>query len=289
MKSKPYISLILCTVGRTKEVEEFLIHAQNFTFKDFEIILADQNDDERIQEILQKLSETNFTIKHLKTQKGLSRSRNHALLFAEGEIIAFPDDDCLYESHTLQNVKEFFEEHFEYSILVAKWLNPDISGFQPHEKFISHPLKNFKEIFSLMSSEFFFKKNVFDKIGNFDENLGLGSPTIFKGSEDYDILLRAINFKINIYYSADIIIYHPWKGIDRNSSKERIKKYLDDIMYSGASDFYVLKKNLNVINFIKIIFNNILATIYYMFSFDKILFKNHLQRLKGFWLGFKNT
>jgi Glycosyl transferase family 2 len=35
-----------------------------------------------------------FPIVHLRSQKGLSRARNEALAFAQGEILCFPDDDC---------------------------------------------------------------------------------------------------------------------------------------------------------------------------------------------------
>lgn len=286
-KLKPDISLILCTYGRTKEVDDFIQHATKFTIQNFEIIIADQNEDDRITKILNQYNNLNFSIKHLHTQKGLSRSRNQSLPHAEGNIVAFPDDDCIYAPDTLEKVIKFFNNHLDFQILIAKWANTSKEGYQPHADKISHSVTNFKEIFSFMSSEIFIRNSFVEKIGNFDEQIGLGSGTIFKGGEDYDFLLRALNKNLKIYYSADILIYHPWKGIDKNSSEQRIKNYWNDLIYAGASDFYVLKKNIKTLQLLKIILNNILASFYYLLIFNKIQFKNHLCRIKGFWLGFK--
>jgi len=58
-----------------------------------------------------------FPILHLRSQKGLSRSRNEALAFAQGEIICFPDDDCWYPPNLLIEVDRRMRE------------NPLIAGF----------------------------------------------------------------------------------------------------------------------------------------------------------------
>ena len=41
-------SLIMATLGRTDEPRRFLDSLESQTFRDFELILADQNDDDRI-------------------------------------------------------------------------------------------------------------------------------------------------------------------------------------------------------------------------------------------------
>jgi glycosyltransferase involved in cell wall biosynthesis len=280
-------SLILCTINRTRELEYFLHHAKSFTIKDFEVIIADQNNDDRVDKIIEKLGDIHYSIKHIKTPKGLSKSRNVALNYTKGDIIGFPDDDCFYEKDTLEKIWNFLIEYPDYSVMIAKWINPDKNGFQPHEKFYSHELVNYKEIFSFMSIGIFIRKKDFLKIGKFDESLGLGSDTIFKGGEDYDILLRAYTNGFKIYYNSECIIYHPWKGISNKSDKETIKNYYKAIKYAGASDFYVMNKNLPKKELIKIIINNCLATIFYLFTFRKILFLTHLHRLLGFLIAIK--
>ncbi len=280
------ISLILCTLGRIEEVKTFLEHAKHFTFTNFEIIIADQNNDNRIENIINLIGETPYKIIHLKTPIGLSRSRNTCIPYAQGQIIAFPDDDCLYEKNTLEKVDFFFKEYEDTKILITKWVNPDINGFQPHKNIKSHFIKNPKEIFSFMSSGIFVQKNVFKDIKCFDENIGLGSGTIFKGGEDCDFLIRCFNHSYKIYYSSGIIFYHPWKGIDKYSSKNIIKKYLKDIEYSGASDIYVIIKNFSKIKSIRIILNNILMMLLLFLIRNSLNAKIHYHRVKGFIKGY---
>jgi hypothetical protein len=49
----------------------------------------------------------------------LSRSRNSALPDATGDIIAFPDDDCVYCPDTLENAASLFNAHPEADVLLA--------------------------------------------------------------------------------------------------------------------------------------------------------------------------
>lgn len=285
--NKISVSLILCTLGRTEEVKEFLKHSNNFTRSDFEIIIADQNEDNRIEKIISELNKISYKILHLKTPLGLSKSRNFSISYAKGEFIAFPDDDCLYDKNTLEKVINFFNSNLNIDILIAKWQNPDKNGYQPHTNKISHIIDNPKEIFTLMSSEIFVRRKVFNVLGNFDTNLGLGSGTIFKGGEDYDFLLRCFNYSFKIYFNSDINIYHPWKGIDISTNKERVLKYLKDIEYAGASDFYVMYKNFNRAKTLKIVLNNIFKMLYLLIIFDYLNYKIHLHRIMGFVIAIK--
>src|SRR5580692_7639105 len=92
----PRFSLIVPTAGRTTEVTELLrsIVAQNRT--DVELIVVDQNDDDRIVPLLETLP-GGIAVVHLRQhEKGSPVARNAGLDAASGEIIAFPDDDCWY-------------------------------------------------------------------------------------------------------------------------------------------------------------------------------------------------
>ena len=99
------------TINVTDELELFLKSLKEQTYKDFELIAVDQNNDDRAYKILEKY-EDDFEIKYMKSdRKGLSLNRNRGLLVMDGEITGFPDDDCEYQPDTLEKVVKFFKEN----------------------------------------------------------------------------------------------------------------------------------------------------------------------------------
>src|SRR5690349_10889036 len=110
--SSPHItiSLLLATVGRTAELENFLLHLDAQTYRCFELIVIDQNPDDRLVAILSEYGQR-FPIRHCRSGRGLSRARNVGLPAATGDVIAFPDDDCWYPPDLLQQVAAIFSEN----------------------------------------------------------------------------------------------------------------------------------------------------------------------------------
>jgi len=108
-------SLILATVGRTEDVANFLAHIASQSYRSFELIVVDQNQDDRLVAVLEKYA-PQFPIQHCKSAIGLSRARNVGLERATGNVIVFPDDDCWYSDDLLGRVAR---------ILVA---NPELDG-----------------------------------------------------------------------------------------------------------------------------------------------------------------
>ena len=89
-------SLIMATLGRFDEIRIFLdsIDLQNYT--DFELIIVDQNEENILGDIILPYKKK-FYINHIRIkEKGLSLARNVGIKYAKGDIIAFPDDDCIY-------------------------------------------------------------------------------------------------------------------------------------------------------------------------------------------------
>ena len=108
-KSKVKFSLIMATLGRTNEVERFLSCLDAQTYRCFELIVVDQNPDDRILPFLQPYR-TLFPIFHLYSEKGTSRARNVGLEHVKGDVVGFPDDDCWYPPDLLERVSEYLRE-----------------------------------------------------------------------------------------------------------------------------------------------------------------------------------
>lgn len=71
------VSLIVATVGRTTELRPLFDSFAAQTFKDFEVIVVDQNDDDRLVSYIQRGRMLGLQIKHIRHHPAnLSAARN---------------------------------------------------------------------------------------------------------------------------------------------------------------------------------------------------------------------
>ncbi len=228
------ISLILATVDRIKEVETFLESLSKQTYKNFEVIVADQNKDNRLIPLIERYQEE-MTIIHLKNLKrGLSRARNVAIKHISGNIVGFPDDDCFYPPNMLEKLVEAFQLHPDIDVIVpdgektssviGKFMNFLYRGKPKRVSYLSLP----------KSIDLFIRSQVVQSIGLFDETLGLGSGTPWIACEEMDYEIRILKAGFNMYR-----INLP-KAIDYSELKnqETQKPYL-----YGLSAGYVWRKH----------------------------------------------
>lgn len=201
-------SLILATIGRVSEVEQFLISLDSQTHRDFELIVVDQNEDERLSSILAAYRES-FSIMHLKSKLGLSRARNSGLPHITGDVVAFPDDDCWYPSRFLERMAAVFCDHPTLDGFTGRMM--DERGRTGTARFDKEPgLLNRTNAWKRAASiTIFLRKGTIEAVGGFDEVLGAGAGTPWEGGEDIDYVLRVVAVGFKIYYKPDIYVFHP--------------------------------------------------------------------------------
>ena len=112
-------SLILGTVGRVNDLEIILSSLQAQTYQNFELIVVDQNPDDRLVPILARYKDK-FPILHLRSEMGLSKAKNLGLKHSTRKIAGFPDDNCHYPSDLLERVANFFASHPEVDGLTGR-------------------------------------------------------------------------------------------------------------------------------------------------------------------------
>lgn len=231
-------SLIMGTYGRRDQVENFLTCLKNQTYKNFELIVVDQNEDDMVKSICDRFRKE-LDIKYIHSnKKGISRARNLGLKYTTGDIVTFPDDDCEYPPDLLENVLSHFAK------------NPGIDGVTGMTKvktLLTQPMMVFDDAEGYISRrniwgrciEFtiFNKKEVASAISGFDELFGPGS--VFGAAEGYDYILRALKSGFNFFYTPELLVYHPnpTKGMSYKVKMERVYNYCKGM---GA----LLKKHL---------------------------------------------
>ena len=202
-------SLVLSTVDRTDEVKQFLSFLDSQTHRQFEVIVVDQNKDGRLLPVLEPY-EKKFSIVRCTSEPGLSRARNVGLKYVAGDIVAFPDDDCRYPPELLERVATFLGNHPDVGGVTGRILtsNPGQVGTARFDK--KAGLLTQANIWHRANSiGIFLRRKVAEKIGGFDEALGVGAGTLWGGGEDIDFPLRAVKSGFKIYYMPDLYVFHP--------------------------------------------------------------------------------
>lgn len=157
------------------------------------------------------------------SKAGKSYALNKALTLITGGWICFIDDDQRIDEDYYQAVIDAIVGYPDASMFCGK-LIPDWTGDEPvwiHEQGIykispipipdydlgGNPRLLSEEDFIPSGGNLIINQEVFEKIGNFSENLGPTGHNLV-GSEDTDLILRALSSNEKLRYIPGIIQYH---------------------------------------------------------------------------------
>lgn len=199
-------SLVMATLGRADEIGHYLASLSAQTHRDFELIVVDQNRDDRLVPFLERYR-TEFPIIHLRSEPGVSRARNAGLEEITGEVVGFPDDDCWYPVDLLERTARFLEDHPNIDGVTGRAVDETGADFARFDKSPGTlTLYNaFKRSITFCA---FFRSSVVAGMGGFDESLGPGAGTIWGAGEDNDFPLSAIEKGFEIYYNPQLVAFH---------------------------------------------------------------------------------
>lgn len=118
--NKPLVTLSIPTYNRPKEIEKAILSAVNQTYKNLEILIADNcSPNEDVTKICLKYQASDSRIKYHRHEKNMGPLYNYNYLLeqAKGKYhIYLADDDWLSETYIEQSV-DFLENHNDYSIV----------------------------------------------------------------------------------------------------------------------------------------------------------------------------
>lgn len=202
-------SLIIGTIDRLDELGRLLSSLDRQTYHNFEVIVVDQSRDDRFAALIDDYRRR-MSIVHLRSdQRGASRARNLGLKNTNGDIIAFPDDDCWYPADLLNETAEWFQQNSEIDGLSVRSLDADFENSVLNWSSVGGPLDRRRIWTQSVEAAIFLRRRVVDTVGLFDETLGVGCGTLWGSGEGTDYLLRAMDRDLLIYYEPAIHIHHP--------------------------------------------------------------------------------
>ena len=231
------VSLITCTNNSETTIKNCCNSISSQTYDNIEHIIIDKSSQDNTVSIIK-----NFGIKNLKIYQqkslGIYGALNEGMKSSSGEIIGIlhSDDEFVDEEVISIIVKKFLDQNLDvlfsniYYIkndnsnkIIRKWKSDLNEGFQSNNN-LNEKINNG---WMPPHTSLFFKKNLLDKIGNYNEN--------FKISSDYDFIIRL--FKEN-----DLKIFF----LDKFTVKMRIggmsNKSVKNILTKTLEDYRIMKK-----------------------------------------------
>jgi len=147
------------------------------------------------------------------TERGLSRSRNHALNHAAGEICLLSDDDLHYKEDIEDIIIQAFDENPTADIITFQIETPE---GKPFKNYKTEPFwHNKRTIMRVSSVEMAFKRNAIEESHlRFDDNFGLGAE--FPTGEENIFLSDALNKGLKLLYMPIPIVIHPPESSGQN-------------------------------------------------------------------------
>jgi glycosyltransferase involved in cell wall biosynthesis len=225
--------LVVATVDRTAPLAALLGSLDAQTHTGLRVIVVDQNDDDRVTDILAR--HDGLETLHLRSARGLSRARNAALSAVTADLVAFPDDDCLYPPDLLERVSARFVADGSLDGLTGRAVAPDGTVDPSWE---TDPARLAPENLwnRVISFTIFLRRALVERVGPFDERLGLGAGSPWSSGEEVEYVLRGLRAGGRIDYDPGIAVTHPRKTY--TAAELRAVGYRD-----GASVGWILRRH----------------------------------------------
>lgn len=207
----PLLSLVIATLGEAQTLAGCLASlAEQREAPPFEVIVVDQNGDDRLDAMVQGYS-GRLDITHERVAfRAASRARNHGARLARGRWLGFPDDDCRLLPDALQQVARSTAEP---GVRVVTGQTIDHDGRPNVLRWAAEPVRftRWTMFGCLTEATLFVDRDAFLAAGGFDERFGPGGRyPAAEGIELMNRLFRRLGTGQALYNPA-IRMRHPTK------------------------------------------------------------------------------
>lgn len=222
------LSIILINYNNSNDTINCLKQLMNQIFKDFEVIIVDNNSDYDSLILLDSFLEKIKGGKDFKLQifyqgvnNGYAGGMNYGIKRSSGKIILIINSDIIIDEHFLKKAIWFFNKNLDYAIMGPKiYYFPNkkkIWSIGGYYRFFNHngairigrgkldpnnrKFNKILEVDFISGCCMFVRREVFKKVKLLDKNY-------FMYLEDDDFCYRTRNSGFKIVYNPDILIYH---------------------------------------------------------------------------------
>jgi GT2 family glycosyltransferase len=182
------------------------LFTQDFDPDQFETIFVNDGSTDRTTDLLTSLPASHRYRVETTEHRGAAAARNRGINVAQGEMIAFTDDDCVVPSNWLNHLDAFFRQKKATAVggtvINGEPGNIYAALYSAVWDFFSERLnRDHKAPRFLVSNNFAIKREALLRVGNFNEGFVVGG-------EDRELIARLRAAGETVYYDPSLIVTH---------------------------------------------------------------------------------
>jgi len=233
MEKIPLVSIIIVNYNGKTHLEECLSSLEKIDYKNYEIILVDNNSTDTSVEYV-KNTYPSITIIKLNRNYGFAEPNNIGAKNAKGDYLLFLNNDTTVNPNFISEMVNVLEQDPQIAICQSLLLKPngevDSSGDFVDTLGRAYSSKNkeneVKKILSARGASMMVRKDSFWDLGGFDKRF-------FASFEDVDMGWRAWIWGYKIVLVPNSIVYH--KG------GQTVKQHLSEIRFHGVKNSLIIR------------------------------------------------
>ena len=199
------VSVVIPTYNRSEELKRALESVLSQTYKNFEVIVVDNNSTDDTDAMLKSLNDQRIRLLKIKNNGVIAASRNLGINASNGEWIAFLDSDDWWHSNKLEKVMRYCNSGYDVCYHDLKIVSSQ-GRFSLHQKKMSgYQVKNpvFNDLIqlgnALSNSSVVVKASLIKQAGGLCEDKNL------IGSEDYECWIRLSKLSDKFKYIPEVL------------------------------------------------------------------------------------
>jgi len=233
MEKIPLVSIIIVNYNGKTYLEECLSSLEKIDYKNYEIILVDNNSTDTSVEYV-KNTYPSITIIKLNRNYGFAEPNNIGAKNAKGDYLLFLNNDTTVNPNFISEMVNVLEQDPQIAICQSLLLKPngevDSSGDFVDTLGRAYSSKNkeneVKKILSARGASMMVRKDSFWDLGGFDKRF-------FASFEDVDLGWRAWIWGYKIVLVPNSIVYH--KG------GQTVKQHLSEVRFHGVKNSLIIR------------------------------------------------